>query len=138
MQSDIQHELVLFGCKLSAATTFAFIFAKHIALRDLMTMLRFSRCAPKKCAPKKRNAKWDVGVAHDQNVYVGLSASAIDLCRWNHPVLPLRRSSDFRLIVQSHVQQRVADFQFSVVFDIAQFAKFIHEKAHAMPANGAV
>jgi hypothetical protein len=38
---------------------------------------------------------------------------------------------DLRLVVQDHVQQRVTDFQFSVVFDIAQFAKFAHEKAHA-------
>ena len=38
---------------------------------------------------------------------------------------------DLRLVVQDHVQQRVTDFQFSVVFDIAQFAKFVHEKAHA-------
>ena len=38
---------------------------------------------------------------------------------------------DLRLVVQDHVQQRVTDFQFSVVFDIAQFAKFIHEKTHA-------
>jgi hypothetical protein len=38
---------------------------------------------------------------------------------------------DLRLVVQDHVQQRVTDFQFSVVFDIAQLAKFIHEKAHA-------
>ena len=38
---------------------------------------------------------------------------------------------DLRLVVQDHVQQRVTDFQFSVVFDIAQLAKFIHEKTHA-------
>jgi hypothetical protein len=35
---------------------------------------------------------------------------------------------DLRLVVQDHVQQRVTDFYFSVVLDIAQFAKFIHEK----------
>jgi len=38
---------------------------------------------------------------------------------------------DFRLVVQDHVQQRVTDFQFAVVFDIAQFAELVHEKAHA-------
>src|ERR1051325_6760670 len=38
---------------------------------------------------------------------------------------------DLRLVVQDHVQQRVSDFQFSVVFDIAQFAELVHEKAHA-------
>src|SRR3984957_1734676 len=38
---------------------------------------------------------------------------------------------DLRLVVQDHVQQRVTDFYFSIVFNIAQFAKFIHEKAHA-------
>ena len=38
---------------------------------------------------------------------------------------------DLRLVVQDHVQLRVTDFQFSVVFDIAQLAKFIHEKTHA-------
>jgi hypothetical protein len=36
---------------------------------------------------------------------------------------------DLRLVVQDHVQQRVTDFQFAVVFDIAQFAKFVHEMA---------
>ena len=38
---------------------------------------------------------------------------------------------DLGLVVQDDVQQRVTDFQFSVVFDIAQLAKFIHEKTHA-------
>jgi hypothetical protein len=37
----------------------------------------------------------------------------------------------WKLVVQNDVQQRVADFQFSVVFDIAQFAELVHEKAHA-------
>ena len=35
---------------------------------------------------------------------------------------------DLRLVVQNDVQQRVTDFQFSVVFDIAQFAELVHEK----------
>jgi len=39
--------------------------------------------------------------------------------------------SDFGLVVQNHVQQRIMDFQFSVVFDKAQFPEFVHEKAHA-------
>jgi len=38
---------------------------------------------------------------------------------------------DLWLVIQDHVQQGVADFDFSIVFDIAQFTKFIHEKAHA-------
>ena len=38
---------------------------------------------------------------------------------------------DLRLVVQDHVQQRVTDFQFSIVFNIAQLAKLVHEKAHA-------
>ena len=53
--------------------------------------------------------------------------SSVELSRfYASVVLP-----DLRLVVQDHVQQRVTDFQFSVVFDIAQLAKFIHEKAHA-------
>ena len=39
-------------------------------------------------------------------------------------------SPDLRLIVQEDVQQRVTDFQFSVVFDIAQLSKFVHEMTH--------
>jgi hypothetical protein len=38
---------------------------------------------------------------------------------------------DLRLVVQDHVQQRVTDFQFSVVLDIAQFTELVHEKAYA-------
>ena len=38
---------------------------------------------------------------------------------------------DLRLVVQDHVQKRVTDFEFPVVFNIAQFAKLVHEKAHA-------
>jgi len=38
---------------------------------------------------------------------------------------------DLRLVVQDHVQKRVTDFQFSVVFNIAQVAKVVHEKTHA-------
>src|SRR5712691_11061208 len=39
--------------------------------------------------------------------------------------------SDLGLVVQNHVQQGIMDFQFSVVFDEAQFAEFVHEKAYA-------
>jgi hypothetical protein len=38
---------------------------------------------------------------------------------------------DLGLVVQNHVQQGIMDFQFSVVFDEAQFAELVHEKAHA-------
>jgi len=38
---------------------------------------------------------------------------------------------DLGLVVQDYVEQGVADFQCSVVFDIAQFADSVHEKAHA-------
>jgi hypothetical protein len=38
---------------------------------------------------------------------------------------------DRGLVVQNHVQQGIMDFQFSVVFDKAQFAEFVHEKAYA-------
>src|SRR5216684_4139265 len=38
---------------------------------------------------------------------------------------------DLGLVVQNHVQQGIMDFQFSVVFDEAQFAEFVHEKAYA-------
>jgi hypothetical protein len=38
---------------------------------------------------------------------------------------------DLRLVVQNDVQQRATDFKLTVVFDIAQFAELIHEKAHA-------
>src|SRR6202049_4756472 len=38
---------------------------------------------------------------------------------------------DLWLIVQDHVQQGIMDFQFSVVFNIAQLAELVHEKAHA-------
>jgi hypothetical protein len=41
---------------------------------------------------------------------------------------------DLGLVVQNHVQQGIMDFQFSVVFDKAQFAEFVHEKAH--PRSG--
>jgi hypothetical protein len=34
------------------------------------------------------------------------------------------------LVKQDHVQQGIVDFDFSVVFDKAQFAEFVHEKAH--------
>jgi hypothetical protein len=35
---------------------------------------------------------------------------------------------DLRLVVQNHVQQGIMDLKFSVVFDEAQFAEFVHEK----------
>jgi hypothetical protein len=38
---------------------------------------------------------------------------------------------DFEFVSQNHVQQGIMDFQFSVVFDKAQFAEFVHEKADA-------
>src|SRR6195256_4360175 len=49
---------------------------------------------------------------------------------------PLRGSArisrfDRGLVVQNHVQQGIMDLQFSVVFDKAQFAEFVHEKAYA-------
>ena len=37
------------------------------------------------------------------------------------------RRPDFGLVVQNNVQQGTMDFQFSIVFDIAQFAEFVHE-----------
>jgi hypothetical protein len=42
--------------------------------------------------------------------------------------------SDLGLVMQDHVQQGIMNFQFSVVFDEAQFAEFVHEKAH--PRSG--
>jgi hypothetical protein len=41
---------------------------------------------------------------------------------------------DLGLVVQNHVQQGIMDFQSSVVFDKAQFAELVHEKAH--PRSG--
>jgi hypothetical protein len=38
---------------------------------------------------------------------------------------------DLGLVIQDHVQQGIVDFDCSIVFDIAQFAKFVHEKTHA-------
>jgi hypothetical protein len=38
---------------------------------------------------------------------------------------------DLGLVVQNYIQQGIMDFQFSVVFDEAQFAEFVHEKAYA-------
>ena len=38
---------------------------------------------------------------------------------------------DLRFVVQYDVQQRITDFQFSIVFNIAQFAELVHEKADA-------
>jgi hypothetical protein len=63
-------------------------------------------------------------------VVLGLGLSGItcgQLSRLFRPVvLP-----DLWLVIQDHIQQGVTDFDFSVVFDIAQFTKFIHEKTHA-------
>src|SRR6202011_1347567 len=42
---------------------------------------------------------------------------------------------DLRLVVQNHVQQGIMDLKFSVVFDKAQFAEFVHKKAHARPGR---
>ena len=38
---------------------------------------------------------------------------------------------DLGLLVQNHVQQGFMDFDFSVVFDEAQFAEFVHKKTYA-------
>src|SRR6202040_4319478 len=38
---------------------------------------------------------------------------------------------DLGIVVQDHVQQGIMNLDFSVVFDEAQFAEFVHEKAHA-------
>ena len=44
----------------------------------------------------------------------------------------LYSTSDFRLVVQNHVQQGTVDFNLAaVVIDKAQFPKFVHEKTHA-------
>jgi hypothetical protein len=40
--------------------------------------------------------------------------------------------------VQNHVQQGIMNFQFSVVFDETQFAKFVHEKAYARSGRAMV
>jgi hypothetical protein len=42
-------------------------------------------------------------------------------------ILPL----DLWLVVQNHIQQRIVDFQFSVVFDKTQLAEFVHKKTNA-------
>src|SRR5271165_6494507 len=42
---------------------------------------------------------------------------------------------DLGLVEQNHVQQGIVDFDFSVVFDKAQFAEFVHEKAHTRPGR---
>ena len=38
---------------------------------------------------------------------------------------------DLGLVIQDDIQQGVMDFKFSIVVDIAQFAEFVHEVAHA-------
>src|SRR5712672_3913793 len=38
---------------------------------------------------------------------------------------------DLGLVEQNNVQQGIMNLDFSVVFDEAQFAEFVHEKAHA-------
>jgi hypothetical protein len=50
---------------------------------------------------------------------------AISAC-WSYP-----SSSSLGFVVQDHVQQGIMNFQRSIVFDIAQFAEFVHEVAHA-------
>jgi hypothetical protein len=42
----------------------------------------------------------------------------------------ITRLPNLWVVVQDHVQQGGVNFQFSIVFDKAQFAKFVHEKAH--------
>src|SRR4051794_25081915 len=37
--------------------------------------------------------------------------------------------SDFGLVVQNHVQQRIMHFQCPIVFDEAQFPELVHEEA---------
>ena len=37
---------------------------------------------------------------------------------------------DLGIVVQDHVQQGIVNLDFSVVFDEAQFAESVHEKAH--------
>src|SRR5260370_26812275 len=46
---------------------------------------------------------------------------------------PIASSSlpDLWLVVQNHVQQRIMHFQCSIVFDEAQLAELVHEKADA-------
>jgi hypothetical protein len=39
--------------------------------------------------------------------------------------------SDMGLVVQDDIQQGVIDFQFPIVFDIAQLSEFVHEMADA-------
>ena len=39
----------------------------------------------------------------------------------------------FGVVVQDHIQQRIMNFQFSVIFDESQLPKFVHEGAHARP-----
>src|ERR1043166_4466929 len=52
-------------------------------------------------------------------------------CRSNSASIARIFRSDLGLVVQNHAQQGIMDFQFSVVFDEAQFAEFVHEEAHA-------
>jgi hypothetical protein len=48
----------------------------------------------------------------------------------------LYSTSDFWLVVQNHVQQGAVDFNLLVVvFDKAQFPKFVHEEIHAAPGR---
>src|ERR1700730_6758037 len=42
---------------------------------------------------------------------------------------------DLGIVVQDHIQQGIMDLDFSVVFDEAQFAEFVHEEAHARPGR---
>jgi hypothetical protein len=44
---------------------------------------------------------------------------------------PLRSSSDFRLLVQNHIQQGTVDLNMAVVINQAQSPKFVHEEADA-------
>ena len=42
---------------------------------------------------------------------------------------------DGGLVVQNDIQQGVMDFQFSIVFDVAQFAELVHEMAYPGPGR---
>src|SRR5687767_4904450 len=50
-----------------------------------------------------------------------------------HPIscVTKRVAGDLRLFVENHVQQRRVNFDAAIVFDEAQFAESVHEKAYA-------
>ena len=66
MQIDNQRELVTVARQSRSAITFALIFTKHIALRDLMTMLKHEPVRSLKCGTylaKQRHWSCAQGVA---------------------------------------------------------------------------